>query len=597
MKKTAKLIALLLAVCIITCTFTGCPPKLPVVKPHQSVYDLEAKLALLEAGAGTTKANMYFDNTESMYGFICEGTGQQSKFAIACQNIFDVVKGYKEYSVNALVPDSNRILHWGSVGADGFAGFRGKDFYSFNGDGPYDGNFVDGNTGPLKLLFSDDTSVNFDELNIIITDLAEQGLNNKLLAEKINEIAFANDNLSVALYCIESYFSGKAWLPQSGVTQNGSAKLDPAEYSGNRPFYCLIVGPSIEVVALCETLDGVLRDSGLYEGTDFNSMKVMARRGLTYAPINDAEYLAFDDMYAADDEKGGNDYEEYSSITIDNSNFNYNVRALSNYDEIFPDIDRKLPGLCYVYNPEYSAMQDVDFGKASISFMVNLPNLADGSVANPDEIEYAFSTGDIKMYGCKLVEETVTDEYGDEDEVNEKWVWEEISYNDLFESSDPYITHVQADFWANGEQIDRVSDYATNQDLKDEEYPKDQLELYTVDNESGAFRVRLTFDNMDELLEEKGYQYITLTGKVTGYRDVDANIPSWISKYDLPDTATPASTPDFARRTAGLDDFYTYLIGRMSSVEQKNEFRSHMTKTITDAVITVCLDESLVGAY
>lgn len=598
MKKITRLTAILvLALTVLQC-FTGCcdpEPESAVV--HSSVLELEDILARNSAEAGTTKANLYYDNTQSMYGYICEGTGRSSEFTIVCQNILDVIKNYREFSLNALAPNAQKLLKWENTDASVFSSsFKKKDFYTFQGTSHY-GSFDRANNqyGPLQSLFaSDSSSVNFDELNVFITDLAEQELNNKLLAEEINDIVFDKEDHSVALYCIESYFKGYAAVPASGITDGGAVEmLNNDAYEGTRPFYCLIVGPSIEVISLCNTLDSVFSSSGMTEGKNYNSIKVMAKRGIMYAPITGAEYVAFDDMYASPDDKGDNDYEAYPSVTIDNSNFNYNIKALSNYDEMFPNIDRKLPGLCYVYNPEYSAMDNTNYGKASINFAIPLSNLADGTPAGED-VKYFLNPEDIKVYGYTSYDEVETDEYGDEVDEITKWVWEEISFFDLFESSSPYITEATQEFCANGSKIDRVSDYATNADLKEEEYPKENLELYSVQGESGALKMRFSFDNMDNLSEK--YTYITIVGKVTALRDLEVNTPAWINKYDLPDTAVPNfgnpnSTPEFFQKTAGLDEFYTYLVGRMSSAEQKKEFDSHMTKTVTDVVINVCLDE------
>ena len=150
------------------------------------------------------KANLYFDNTQSMYGYI----NAASNFAVACGDLIDTVKGYANYSMNALVRKDNGFLGWGDVD---ISNFRSKDFYTFN-KGSF--NNAAGEYGPLGLLFKNANSpVNFDELNVFITDLAEQQLNNKELAQRINEVLTENDNRSAALYYINSNFSGLASVP------------------------------------------------------------------------------------------------------------------------------------------------------------------------------------------------------------------------------------------------------------------------------------------------------------------------------------------------------------------------------------------------
>ena len=41
-------------------------------------------------------------------------------------------------------------------------------------------------------------------------------------------------------------------------------------YTGTRPFYCLIVGPTSEVVNICNVLNDSLKGSGLQSGRDFD---------------------------------------------------------------------------------------------------------------------------------------------------------------------------------------------------------------------------------------------------------------------------------------------------------------------------------------
>lgn len=130
-------------------------------------------------------------------------------------------------------------------------------------------------------------------------------------------------------------------------------------YTGTRPFYCLIVGPTSEVVNICNVLNDSLKGSGLQSGRDFDYLTVLSKRGLQYTPISkmdgdnavlnvDAE--PFDNMCA---EGKRSDYDEYPSVTHENSNFNFNVELCkSDDDSMYYDADHMLPGLYYKYTTD-----------------------------------------------------------------------------------------------------------------------------------------------------------------------------------------------------------------------------------------------------
>lgn len=588
MRKIVKVTALSIMLVLLLLCFTGCPKN--EITVHSSTYDLEEKILNSTKNDVVEKANLYYDNTMSMYGFICERTNKSSCFVNVCQNLLDVIKYYKTFSLNVAKADSANVLSWQPLNfADFYNNFKDDSFYT-----PFSQDFYDSNgkvVGPLYSLFRDSGStVDFDELNIFITDLAEQELNNKQLAEAINRIVLDKEDHSVVLYCINSMFSGYAAVPVSGITDGGRVEMfEDKNFSGERPFYCLIVGPTGEVVSICDTLEDSLDSLGIKEGDGYNSIRVLSKRGLKYSPITNAEFLVFDDMYVAD-EDGDNDYDGYPSITFKNTNINYNVYALQNYDQLFTDVNRDLPGLCYVYE-ENGSTQD---GRAAINFMIPLSDLADGTLA--EHVTYSFNSNNIKVYGYKQKEETTTDQYGDEETIK-IWSWEEIDTHKMFGGSSPYMQEPVCELMEKGSTLLRVNDYATNQDLKDEEYPKENLELYTVQNDSGELWVRLFLYNMDELAEE--YGCISIVGQVTALRNDTDSKPAWIDEYALPDNAVPSfdnpkDTPEFFQKTAGLDDFYINLVGKMSGLASK-EFESQMVKTVTDVVVNVCLDSDMLA--
>lgn len=587
MMRFLKIMAAAIMCLFMVVNLEGCRPD--AVPVSEEVIALENTIKKAELPANSVKANLYFDNTQSMYGYI----NAASNFAVACGDLIETVKGYANYSMNALVRKDNGFLGWGNVD---ISNFRSKDFYTFN-KGSF--NNAAGEYGPLGLLFKNANSpVNFDELNVFITDLAEQQLNNKELAQRINEVLTENDNRSAALYYINSNFSGLASVPVPSSVVSGQVRMTDENYTGTRPFYCLIVGPTSEVVNICNVLNDSLKGSGLQSGRDFDYLTVLSKRGLQYTPISkmdgdnavlnvDAE--PFDNVCA---EGKRSDYDEYPSVTHENSNFNFNVELCKSddNDSMYYDADHMLPGLYYKYTTDSGrgSLEKSTYGIATMNFAIKLSDLANGEPAN--NTEYSIPKESLKVSGLKLEEYEVTDEYGDSDGTEKEFVWEDIPMKDLLESSEPYMDMPTCQLLENGKTLDRVRDFASNDTLREiEEYPKDALNLYTVNNKSGALIVRVNFKEMKELA--KMYRKLTISFKVMGKRPYEENTPGWIGNLNLADNVVPTAANGLYSKTVGLNDFYTYLVGRMSSKVERDKYEVKMSRVITDVVITVALDD------
>lgn len=588
MRRFLKIMAAAIMCLLMVVNLVGCVCVADSEPVSEEVIALENTIKKAELPANSVKANLYFDNTQSMYGYI----NAASNFAVACGDLIETVKGYANYSMNALVRKDNGFLGWGNVD---ISNFRSKDFYTFN-KGSF--NNAAGEYGPLGLLFKNANSpVNFDELNVFITNLAEQQLNNKELAQRINEVLTENDNRSAALYYINSNFSGLASVPVPSSVVSGQVRMTDENYTGTRPFYCLIVGPTSEVVNICNVLNDSLKGSGLQSGRDFDYLTVLSKRGLQYTPISkmdgdnavlnvDAE--PFDNVCA---EGKRSDYDEYPSVTHENSNFNFNVELCkSDDDSMYYDADHMLPGLYYKYTTDSGrgSLEKSTYGIATMNFAIKLSDLANGEPAN--NTEYSIPKESLKVSGLKLEEYEVTDEYGDSYGTEEEFVWEDIPMKDLLESSEPYMDMPTCQLLENGKTLDRVRDFASNDTLREiEEYPKDALNLYTVNNKSGALIVRVNFKEMNKL--SKMYSKLTISFKVMGKRPYEENTPGWIGNLNLADNVVPTAANGLYSKTVGLNDFYTYLVGKMSSKVERDKYEVKMSRVITDVVITVALDD------
>ena len=153
MRRFLKIMAAAIMCLLMVGNLNDCGCKGRVTEPvSEEVIALENTIKKAELPANSVKANLYFDNTQSMYGYI----NAASNFAVACGDLIETVKGYANYSMNALVRKDNGFLGWGNVD---ISNFRSKDFYTFN-KGSF--NNAAGEYGPLGLLFKNANSpVNF----------------------------------------------------------------------------------------------------------------------------------------------------------------------------------------------------------------------------------------------------------------------------------------------------------------------------------------------------------------------------------------------------------------------------------------------------
>ena len=191
--------------------------------------------------------NFYYDNTTGMYPFVCNKDGQSSVGGKAVVTgpllgwmnaLRDIRRQYpgKTYT---LQPDNDSLLRWAEFQGEVRNYFGNYEFYTHKGKLPRDGDAV---LGPLSQLYYQDNPEIFDPktLNIVLTDLAEQSVNNKELASHIyQDILLSQEGYAAALIAAQCPFNGKALVP------------DPLKFSdlvgrtmeGERPLYMILTGP------------------------------------------------------------------------------------------------------------------------------------------------------------------------------------------------------------------------------------------------------------------------------------------------------------------------------------------------------------------
>lgn len=258
MKKNIRRILSVIMVIALLVSLTGCPkdpapPKGPTEPITESngryslpawVSDLIAQHGELEddkKAANDYKVNFYFDSTVSMAGYIgmldrvsrpLSDGGQ--KFNLLMNAFRDTNQKFKSkafYKIGLV----GKSPSWVENSA-GFADCKTPDFYAY-GD---EYNSLN-NVGPLNLLFFEENSkFNYDDVNIISSDLAEQNVKLNDIAGVLTREVLSKPGYTVYLLAVTMPFSGKASYTHPNT---GALDGDVIDVS-NRPLYFIMTGPS-----------------------------------------------------------------------------------------------------------------------------------------------------------------------------------------------------------------------------------------------------------------------------------------------------------------------------------------------------------------
>ncbi len=578
-----KFLQFTLACILLLSTLVGCSsPGLPTMP--ESVTSIQTADDKTASDTSKNTANLYLDNTASNFGYLCSGTKKVSVFAKVIEKLIDITKGYSDNSLNALSTAKSydedgepvNIASWNTFAENDFK-YKKKDFYTF--DSKF--NADKGLTGPLQsLLIHESSTLELDSVNIFVSDLAEQEMDNKLLAQKISDNILSKDDFSVAFYCISSNFSGKVWAPIDGAIDHfGNTQMDGTEFDGVRPFYVLIAGPTSEILSISKALNAYLEGEDIKEGEDFYCEKVLAKRGLQFSTSENIEYKVFTSEINAD-----YDYSEYA---VTNSCYNLVDAALS---DIFSDARKGIETVNYIYDRDADSNGKGTYEQAKAEFVLPLSDLVDETPASQENITYNIT--DVQLIGARPEDTSEQEEAEESDEEEEgvKWIWETIDHNQFLDGGKSLMEDITFDHLKHNEEIKRLKPYNQVKNVfedDEEAYNEDNTTLYTVDSESGALKFTVMFNDL-EMLQDK-YEAVSLSFKVSAIRNLDTDLPEWITAYDLPaDVSTDED--EFYTKTKNLEEFYKFLTGTMYSEELKAELDEKATKTVSDVVVNINLN-------
>lgn len=180
--------------------------------------------------------DFYYDNTISMDGFVRDQAlkygSPDGKLVRALAALRNVNQEYAATS-HTMQPGAGGVLQWAEYGKNLYDTFAQKDFYTYEGTLPQ-------NQGPLRALFYEEGVVNPENVNVFVTDLAEQNVNNADLAHHINDSILSQEGYAAAVIAMKLSFNGNASVPDPNQI---SSMLDYRDTHQARPYYIILTGP------------------------------------------------------------------------------------------------------------------------------------------------------------------------------------------------------------------------------------------------------------------------------------------------------------------------------------------------------------------
>lgn len=272
MKRTICLAILLAGGCLLC----GCGQKReetePTVLPEymQLMEEAPEPIVFSDNGDHYPAVSFYVDNTGSMERFVYTEEGKYEvdpMYVHFMRSLRDLGRIYD--STYYVIQEENqtadgekkKVRVWKEYEGSVFDNFTTKEFYySWRKDGYDDIN------GPLSKLYFEDQSMDNDCINVVLTDLAEQNVNNTQLAEEIQKLC-ENHQCEAYLFAFKFQYIGNAEVPNPGmVSTTIKGRVD-----GPRPYYVIVTGPKNYMGQFIKNMKEGLKAEQLIEGVNYYS--------------------------------------------------------------------------------------------------------------------------------------------------------------------------------------------------------------------------------------------------------------------------------------------------------------------------------------
>jgi len=613
-KRTLPLLLCAVLLILSSCTLGG-PGKVDYDMPiFEDPIPPESHLEISPNGA--EQVTLWYDNTQSMAGFVTE----DSDFVRAIDSIYDIMSTWKAHDFYALGQVSEGVLGWNKWNPrtstetfkSAFKDIRNTKagFYTYGR-----GSFPTG-TGPLQLLFPEPNlqgkskkeqegllaeydraeKKRFSNVNIIVTDMAEQNMQAAWLARKLKQVVQKYDDHSVVIYALRSKYNGYASVPNSGtVTTNnpGTTTLQTIYIEDKQlPFYIILVGPTLDVLKCARNIRGDF-SSNLHE--KFEYAEFLSNGGLQ--AVEDSGIVLGETLGSRN--KSDNAYLG-SFYTIDNSLETVNLVQKRRVD-LFPNAtnapdDPNHPNnenddeiVTYIsryfeYNP-FNSKNDY----ACLNIYIPLPNLrgtspkpliyksaSDLSSAAEDIVRCYIPAQSVVMKVGALPDETGnTSDTTSQTTASAAVAVAKGEWRTLPEEDRGQYLFCGTSIIQNNTELTRVSG------AEDEQ--KNPV-WHTVTATNGMLRIQIKLSNLKDLAKQAPGGLVSIYFPITARKQMDSDIPAWVKNYNY-NAATSTDSNDVYLKTEGLDGFFNVMGGRYGSASEQEEW----ARTILDLAVHIRL--------
>lgn len=518
----------------------------PYQLPQWASAIVEPEQTDMENVAATAKVDIYYDNTQSMYGFATGGTMVRAVAALR-----DVVNQYQNTTTYTLNGSSGGYLQWMPFEGDLYTSMVNyEEFYTVG-----KGSFMTG-TGPLQMLYYDANTLDPTAINVVITDLAEQNVDTSDLAAKINENILSQDGYSAALIGILGDFVGTKYVSDLDAVN----QMNGVEVNGKVPIYILITGPDASLNVYVDNLVTSFQNYELTENADF----FVAR----YHAGNSARVLTQDDIITVGpaQEQDGMKKNDWKTAQI-NENLGLAQIDASHLDTLV-QTDHYLDMFAYEKNNDANG---INTGRLTLNYFLPIGR-TDGldlpvqykiydtdEQASTSQLQTLYDTKD-KIHYSELVT-------NDEVDSLESWQSENPDITDAWEVLNPDGELESMAGWQDVRQITRDKDMTITTEFIEAGTPVYDMIMEPDGREPGDYYegtdmglaadtdlLHISIEFSTEPEERQG-DTILLSIPVYAMAESVENLPDWITSWDS------AGTQDYIYHTFGLENFFRTLFG------------------------------------
>lgn len=224
------------------------------------------------ASSQNVEFHLYYDDTQSMLGFVQADNGQNT-FVNMLDEAVDCAKsmlndGFSELKAFTLVDEvpgdgRNQELNWTEIDIIGSlqAQFMRSDFYTGGHTNHRDGTLNRTDTGaqagPLARLFMDGNNpFATGAVTVVVTDLREQGFNVDDLVDALLTYQNEEPTAEICIMACTSDYTGTISIPVYSNSNTGTDIVSIDNYEGPAAYYYIVAGPAQQV----DQYTGALQD-------------------------------------------------------------------------------------------------------------------------------------------------------------------------------------------------------------------------------------------------------------------------------------------------------------------------------------------------